>query len=163
MSTSTERILAIDPGYDRVGVALIDKPLQGKEILVDSTCILTNSNDSFVVRLAQIGTEVTRMIKTHHPTLFAIENLFLVNNQKTAMRVAEARGMLLYVAHTKGLPIHEFTPLEIKAAITGDGKSPKDRVMYMLPKLIEVTKPITYDDEWDAIAIGITCSAHLRL
>lgn len=159
---STIRILAIDPGYDRVGIAVIDKHQQDRETLVYSSCIRTNAKEAFVERLAQIGSGVEQVISEYAPTVFAIENLFLANNQKTAMRVAEARGALLYIAQQHTLSIYEYTPLQIKAAITGDGKSPKDRLMYMLPKLITILHPITYDDEWDAIAIGLTCSAHTR-
>lgn len=159
---SAIRILSIDPGYDRVGIAIIDKHQQGRETLVYSSCIRTNAKETFVERLAQIGTEVEQYILEYAPVFFAIENLFLATNQKTAMRVAEARGALLYIAHRHALCIYEYTPLQIKAAITGDGKSPKNRLISMLPRLIDIHHPIVFDDEWDAIAIGLTCSAHTR-
>ena len=120
------KILGIDPGYDRLGIAVIDKPprVQGaktKETLVYSGCFQTSPKDTIYLRLEQIGKEIGRVIDEHQPECLAIENLYITKNQKTAMRVAEARGIILYEAQKRGLTITEYTPMEIKLAVTGDG------------------------------------------
>ena len=86
----------------------------------------------------------------------AIETLFFKNNQKTAMRVSEARGVMLYVASVLGLEVKEFSPMAIKIAVTGYGNSDKGQVVFMVQKLIKTNKEIKYDDEYDAIAVGLT-------
>ncbi|MCX6755818.1 MAG: crossover junction endodeoxyribonuclease RuvC, partial [Candidatus Nomurabacteria bacterium] len=95
----------------------------------------------------------------YKPTALAIEKLFFTTNQKTVMGVAEARGVIVYSAIKHGLKIFEYTPPQIKIAVTGYGKSDKSAVMSMVPKLIKIEKIIKSDDELDAIAIGLTCLA----
>ena len=154
------RILAIDPGYERVGIAIIDKsPGDKKEKLVYSDCFKTSAKLAFVTRLAHIGAELERLIDEYQPKALAIETLFFSTNQKTAMRVSEARGVSIYTMASRGLPVHEYSPLQIKLAVTGHGKSDKKQVIMMVPKLIEIKKDIAHDDEYDAIAIGLTCMA----
>ena len=149
------KVIAIDPGYERMGVAIIEKN-GPKEELVFSECFKTSSNIEHSERLKLIGKEIEVLIKKYEPKEMAIENLFFQNNQKTAMHVSEARGVMLYVASVAELPVKEFTPIEIKIAVTGYGKSDKDQVTEMVKKLIKINKDIKYDDEYDAIAIGLT-------
>ncbi len=153
------RVLSIDPGYERLGVAVLEKnPSNNKPVLVFSDCFKTKKNLLFTDRLLQIGLYIESIIEKYQPTTFSIENLFLSNNQKTAMRVAETRGVLLYIAKKHGLPVFELTPLQIKLSITGNGKSDKTGVEKMLklilPELSKTTKKI--DDEFDAIACGLS-------
>ena len=148
------RVLAIDPGFERLGIAIIDK--DKKEVLLYSDCFKTSPRDSFYVRLRQLGEEISRIIEIYEPNACAIETLFFQNNQKTAMHVAEARGVVAYEAARRGIPIFEFTPLQIKMAITSHGRSDKKQVTFMVPKLIKIEKEIKHDDEYDAIAIGLT-------
>lgn len=154
------RIIAIDPGYERLGIAIIEK--DGKEKLLFSECFKTKANLPFVDRLELIGREVARIIEEYQPTALAIENLFIETNQKTAMRVAEVRGAILYQAKVLGLDIHEYTPLQIKVATTGYGKATKIQVMTMVKKLVSGAESIKQDDEMDAIAIGLTHFAYVR-
>lgn len=154
------RLVAFDPGYERLGIAVLDKEGGAKEELVYSDCFTTSPKKEFTERLYELLLETQRVIESYKPEACAIENLFLSNNQKTAMRVSEVRGALLSVALLHKLPIYEYTPLQIKAAITGDGKSDKQRMMWMVPKLIHIQKDIPHDDEYDAIAVGLTCFAH---
>jgi crossover junction endodeoxyribonuclease RuvC len=156
------KVIAIDPGYDRVGVAVIEKTQGGKEILLFSDCITTDKKDSIDYRIAQVGDTLSEIVSIYFPDFFAIENLFLTTNQKTVMGVAEARGVFKYIAHIHKLPIVEFTPLQIKIAITGYGRSSKDAVSFMIPKLIALPDKKMIDDEVDAIAIGLTFFAHHR-
>lgn len=153
------RILGIDPGFERLGIAIIDKPLTGKEEVIYSECFHTSPLIPFHERLALLGEETRKIIESYKPKALAIEKLYITNNQKTAMNVAEARGVVIYEASQAGLGIYEYTPGEIKIAITGYGKATKDMVMAMVPKLCKMSKLTNSDDELDAVAIGLTCCA----
>ena len=152
------KILAIDPGYERVGVAVIERDGKQKETLEYSSCFKTSTKIPFHERLTAIGCELERIIKKYKPGALAIEKLYFTTNQKTAMGVAEARGVMMYVASCNNLEIFEYTPLQIKVAVTGYGKATKDMVLSMVPKLIQMESKNS-DDELDAIAIGLTCYA----
>lgn len=156
------KIIAFDPGYDRCGIAYIERSADGKERLVESTCITTNRKDVFENRIYDISVIVRNWIEKHNPDVCVLETLFFAKNQKTAMRVAEARGALLLTVTQAGVPIHEFTPKEVKVAVTGDGAASKHQVMSMIPRLLSLKKEIKFDDEYDAIAVGLTASAILR-
>jgi len=161
------KLLAIDPGYERIGIAIIERlpkpvsPNQGgqKDVLVYSSCFKTKIIFSFPERLLAIGSEVERVIKEYRPTALAIEKIYFTTNQKTAMGVAEARGAIIYTAVKNRLSIFEYSPPQIKVAVTGYGKASKIMVMSMIPKLIQGADKISSDDELDAIAIGLTCMA----
>lgn len=153
------KILAIDPGFERVGVAILERKPKEKDSLVYSTCFKTSPKIPFHERLTLIGSEMEKIIKKHKPEALAIEKLYFETNQKTAMGVSEARGVIVYSASRNGLKIFEYTPPQIKVAVTGYGKASKDAVMSMVPKLINMDKKSESDDELDAIAIGLTCLA----
>ncbi len=156
------KILGIDPGYDRLGIAIIEKPSKGKETLIYSDCLQTSAKEDIYTRFGKIGTEVRRIIKEFKPDAFAIETLFITKNQKTAMRVAESRGIIMYEAIQAGIPIHEYNPMQIKMAVTSDGRSDKERVIKMVGLLVSMPKKVTQDDEYDAIAVALTHAAHVR-
>lgn len=149
------RIIAIDPGYERMGVAVLEK-MTGKEKLIFSECFKTSAKISHDKRLKLIGQEIEKLIEKFQPEAMAIETLFFTNNQKTAMHVSEARGVMLYVASVTGLSVVEFSPVAIKVAVTGYGASDKDQVTAMVQRLIQIDTDIKYDDEYDAIAVGLT-------
>ncbi len=151
------RVLAIDPGYERLGIAVLEKfsGNKNKEYVVFSECFRTSQKSSFEERLLAVGLEVEKMIEEYKPTALVIENLFLINNQKTAMRVSEVRGAILYVCKKNKLEIKELTPLQIKMAVTGNGKSAKDQVIKMVKLLVSNPKANVLDDEYDAIAAGL--------
>ncbi|MEK9184742.1 MAG: crossover junction endodeoxyribonuclease RuvC [Patescibacteria group bacterium] len=153
------KLISIDPGYERLGIAIIEKEKTNKETLIYSACFKTSAKLPFTSRLKLIGDEIEQLIKKFHPLALAIETLFLSNNQKTAMRVSEVRGAILYIATVNNLKIYEYTPLAIKIATTGYGKSTKNQMIAMVPRLIKINKEIAHDDEYDAIAVGITCLA----
>jgi crossover junction endodeoxyribonuclease RuvC len=155
-------ILGIDPGYERVGTAIVAKEQGQKETVLYSDCFKTSPNISFEERLLFIGNEIQRLIDTYKPTALSIENLFLSNNQKTAMRVSEVRGAIIYIAMINNLNIKEFTPLQIKSAVGGHGKSDKNSMIKMIPILVKINKKIKHDDEYDAIACGLTYFAYSR-
>jgi len=149
------KTLAIDPGFDRVGVAIVVKE-NNKEKLLFSKCIETNRKDIQAKRLEQIGLEIKKIIKKWKPETLAIEKLFFNQNVKSAMRVAEARGVIIYEAVCAGLEIFEYDPQEIKLAVTGYGKAAKTEVQNMAMRLLGLSTKSKYDDEADAIALGIT-------
>lgn len=156
------KVLAIDPGYERLGIAVIEKPKNGKEFLLYSDCFRTNPKDAFEERLLQIGDETERVIKEYAPDSLAIEQLYFNTNQKTVMHVAEVRGVINYLSKKNNLKLFEYSPLQIKNAVSGYGRSTKEQVAKMVPHLIEIKKEIKLDDEYDAIAIGLTCLASER-
>lgn len=155
------KILAIDPGYDRLGVAVLDKN-DGKEKLLFSTCFETNKTEAQSERLMALGNKVDAVLDKYKPECVAIETLFFNQNRSTAIKVAEVRGMLLYLAKKHGCEVREFGPQEIKVAVTGYGKSDKQAVFDMVKRLIPEAPKHGLDDEYDAIAIGITALAHHR-
>jgi len=163
MQNKVYRVLGIDPGYERIGVAVLEKDTHGKETVLFSDCIITKRTDSHPERLRILGNAVLEIIKKHKPNACAIEKLFFNENQKTALSVAEARGVLLFASASNDIPVFEYTPLEVKTAITGYGRADKKQMTAMLPKLISITKKIRYDDEYDAIAIALTCFAREKI
>ena len=148
-------VLGIDPGYDRLGVALVKKD-GGKEELVFSDCFLSSPKDTLGERLLSVGNELEKLIKEHKPDTVATEKLYFTVNQKTAMSVAEARGVISYLSAKHKIPLFEYTPPEIKLTVTGYGNANKKQVAEMIPRLIKISKGIKYDDEYDAIAIALT-------
>ncbi len=159
---SAIRILGIDPGFDRLGVCIVDKD-GTKETLVFSTCIITNRKDSFEKRLSVIGQGVEQIIITYKPHELAIETIFFTNNQKTIITVAEVRGVCIYLAHIHGVKLFEYSPPQIKLAIAGHGKATKEDIAHMVPKILKQPLRIySLDDEIDAIAIALTHSANRR-
>ena len=155
------KVLGIDPGYGRCGVALVEK-VNGREILLYSDCIETSSKDEFGDRLAAVADGCARLMREHAPDCVAMERLYFTTNQKTAMKVAEVRGALLNTAALAGLSVFEYTPGQIKSASAGYGGADKAAVARMLHALLKINKVIKYDDEYDAIAIGVTHLAHSR-
>jgi len=156
------RILGIDPGFERIGIAILEKEKKG-DVLLYSNCFKTLSSLPFHKRLALIGEEISRVIKKYNPDVLAIETLFFNTNQKTAFLVSEARGVILYESAQYNLKIYEYTPLQIKIAITGYGRADKNQLNNMTKQLIVIKKDIKSDDEMDAIAAAVTCSASYRL
>lgn len=160
MSQETVRIIGIDPGFDRLGVGIIDK-LGMKETLVYSCCIITNKKNTFEERLAHVANELGALLTKYSPQELSIETIFITKNQKTVINVAEVRGVCLYICHLHKVKIFEYSPPQIKTAITGYGKATKDDIGVMVPKIIKhVFDKKTLDDELDAIAIALTHSAN---
>ncbi|MDD5318955.1 MAG: crossover junction endodeoxyribonuclease RuvC [Candidatus Pacebacteria bacterium] len=158
------KILAIDPGYERLGIAILEKNKSDKkEKLLYSDCFKTSAKIPFCERLVLIGDQIEKIIEIYKPAALSIETLFITNNQKTAMHVAEARGVIIYEASRAGLSVSEYTPLQVKLATTGHGSGDKKQIIKMLPNLISLNKEIRHDDEYDAIALGITYFAYNKI
>lgn len=153
------KVLGIDPGYDRLGVAILEFE-NGREMVRYSDCILTDATLPLSERLFTLGEQFNTLLTTHQPDAIGIETLFFNKNQKTAIGVAQARGIILYLARSHGATIYEFGPQEVKVAVTGHGASDKKAVIDMVLRLATGVPERAHDDEYDAIAVGITCLAH---
>ena len=154
------KIISIDPGYERLGIAVLEKNRGEKESWIYSETFQTSKDDEFVDRLHQLGVRFDEVIAEHQPEALAIEKLFFNNNQKTATNVSETRGAIIFIAKRAGLEVYEYTPLQIKVAVAGHGRADKKAVIEMTKKLIKVPEGKRYDDEYDAIACGLTCFAY---
>lgn len=167
MTRSNETtVLAIDPGYDRLGVAVL-KETAGKSALLFSDCIVTDKKNPHEKRLAIVGEAISELIKKWQPDALAIEELFFSKNQKTALLVSQALGVIIYEASRADVEVFYYKPIEVKVAVTGYGKSDKEHVTSMVPRLIkmdddsrdqsgQLAKKKRHDDEYDAIAVGLT-------
>lgn len=161
--TRSRIVLAIDPGFDRIGLAVMkldgDKPR-----LLFSECFKTSSKEKRSDRLFTIGQEVRRVIKKWQPKDLAIETLFFNTNITSAIGVAEARGIIIYEAAEAGMETFEYSPQAIKIAVTGYGKADKIQIANMVKKLVNLPLKLSkrFDDEVDAIALGITHLANKR-
>jgi crossover junction endodeoxyribonuclease RuvC len=154
------KILAIDPGYGRCGIAVLEKNA-GKERLIHSECVETSPQTDFPLRLAEVVAACARVLRMQKPDSVAIEKLYFEKNKKTAMQVAEVRGAIIALAAQEGVSVKEYTPMQVKAAL-GYGKADKKQVAKMLHMLVKIDKPIKHDDEYDAIAVGVTHLAHTK-
>jgi crossover junction endodeoxyribonuclease RuvC len=151
------RILAIDPGYDRLGIAVVEGD-PSRPTLIMSDCVRPDKGVR-ADRLAHVSKAVTAAIKKYAPDVLALETLFFSINKKTAIGVAEARGAILAAAGAATLPVIECSPQHVKSAVTGHGGASKAAVAEMVPRLLSLPKKKRLDDELDAIAIGITALA----
>ncbi|MEK7531961.1 MAG: crossover junction endodeoxyribonuclease RuvC [Patescibacteria group bacterium] len=149
------RILSVDPGYDKLGFAILEER-ERKPFLVHSECFRTKREMCFEERLFFLGKRCAFLIEKYSPEEFAMETLFFSNNAKTAMHVAEVRGALLYLAMEKRLLVFEYAPQTIKSAVSSYGRGEKGQISRMVERLIDVPHKITEDDEYDAIAVGLT-------
>lgn len=154
---SDMKILAIDPGFDRLGIAVVSGTASNPEFIYGA-CV-TPKNGVLSQRLAEVFYAVENAIKEHKPDVVAVETLFFSVNKKTALNVAHARGVILVAASTNNIPVTEYSPQEVKLAVTGYGNADKKAVTHMVEKLISLPEQKRLDDEFDAIALGITALA----
>ena len=152
------RIIGIDPGYAIVGYGVVD--YAGNRFgVVEYGAIQTAAGMPFERRLEQVWDELSAVLIRTRPDAMAVEKLFFTTNQKTAIDVAQARGVIQLCAVKHGLALSEYTPLQVKQSVVGYGKAEKKQVMHMTKVLLnleEVPKP---DDTADALAVAI-CHAH---
>ena len=148
------RILGIDPGYAIVGWGVVEYE-GGRFRPLDFGAVTTEAGTPFGQRLAQIYLQITELLERFRPDALSIEKLYFQNNQKTAIEVAEARGVILLAAEQQGVPVFEYTPLQVKSAVTGFGQAQKPQVMEMTRRLLRLTAVPKPDDTADALAIAI--------
>lgn len=152
------RILGIDPGFAITGFSVID--YEGNKFkLITSGAILTEAHTSFPLRLEQIYNQLNQIITEYKPDAMAIEELFFNNNAKTAINVAQARGVVLVTAKLNKVPIYEYTPLQVKQAVVGYGRADKMQVQRMVKMILNEENLPKLDDTTDSMAMAI-CHAH---
>jgi crossover junction endodeoxyribonuclease RuvC len=148
------RILGVDPGYHRTGLAVIE--VTGNKItLLDSRVVETSASDELSIRLLQVYNELENEIVLFNPNSIAVEELFFAKNVKTGIGVAHARGVVLLAAAKSKLTVAEYKPAVIKLGITSNGNATKDQVLFMVERLLGMKFEKRYDDEIDAIAVAI--------
>jgi crossover junction endodeoxyribonuclease RuvC len=165
--TLSRVVLGIDPGFDRLGLAILSEE-NGASVLLHSECFETDRKASKEERLLAIGLRVKEIIEKWQPQELAIEKLFFNQNTSSALGVAEARGVILYEAAAAGIIVYEYSPQDVKIAVTSYGKADKTQVEMMVSKLIKLRSPKNNkeklkDDEIDAVALGITRLASRRV
>ena len=152
------RILGIDPGYAIVGYGVVDCQ-NNRFTPVGFGAITTKAGTPFGDRLAAIYHDMIAVIDKYKPEHLAIERLYFNTNTTTAIDVAQARGVILLAAHEKGVGVFEYTPLQVKQAITGYGKAEKQQVMEMVKSFLALKSIPKPDDTADALALAV-CHGH---
>ena len=176
------RIIGIDPGTATTGYSIIEEIDKKKEKkgrsggkgddfswikVIDYGCIITDSFLPDGQRLKIINNELNKLIKKHKPDVLAVESLYFFKNLKTAIPVSQAKGVILLTAAKKRMPVYEFTPLQMKMAITGYGKAEKKQVQEMIKVIFGLEgkpkdKNKRKDDATDALGIAFCCALQLR-
>ncbi|KKQ79131.1 MAG: Crossover junction endodeoxyribonuclease RuvC [Parcubacteria group bacterium GW2011_GWC2_38_7] len=155
-------ILGIDPGYGITGYGLVE--CVGSRLkALDYGVIETSSHDEFPERLKTLNTELSKIIKKYKPNLLAVEDLFFYKNVTTAMKVAQARGVVILSAVLAKIPIVEFTPLQVKQAISSYGRAGKNQVQQMVKVFLSLETIPKPDDAADALAVAICAANSHRL
>ena len=153
-------IIGIDPGYAIVGIGVIE--YKGNKFrTLEYNAITTPAEMPTVERLKKIYTEMTSYLIKYDPDAVAIEELFFNSNQKTAINVAQARGVLLVAVANANVPICEYTPLQVKQSVTGYGRADKKQVQQMVKAILHLETIPKLDDTADAMAIAV-CHAHVK-
>ncbi|KKR03904.1 MAG: Crossover junction endodeoxyribonuclease RuvC [Parcubacteria group bacterium GW2011_GWF2_39_13b] len=158
-------ILGIDPGTATTGFGIIKKTDKGKKAVngfgfeyLAHGVIKTTTDFSAADRLNKIHIELNKILKTHQPAIVAVESLFFFKNLKTALPVSQARGVILMTLAKKRLPIHEFTPLQMKMIVAGYGRAEKKQVQETIKRLLALKEIPRPDDAADALGIAICCA-----
>jgi crossover junction endodeoxyribonuclease RuvC len=152
------RIMGIDPGLATVGYGIVDY-YKNEFKTYDYGAVLTKAGKKTELRLEEIYENIEELIKISHPDAVSIEKLYFNTNEKTAVNVCQARGVILLAATRNKVPVFEYTPLQIKQAVTGYGRAEKKQIIYMVTKILNLKKEPTPDDAADALAMAI-CHAY---
>lgn len=150
------RILGIDPGLAITGYGVIEGT--SSPVAVRYGEVRTPAQAPEATRLHRIHEQVRNVIRELSPDMLAVEQLFFNKNTRSAMAVGQARGVILLAAAEAGMEVHEFTPLEVKLAVTGQGRATKDQVGYMVKALLSLEEVPRPDDVADALAVALTCA-----
>jgi crossover junction endodeoxyribonuclease RuvC len=154
-------ILGIDPGTTGMGFAILDASRE-PPVVIDRGLIPTPKLGTTAERLVAIGDAIDGLIAAHRPADLVLERLYFNKNVKTAMLVAEARGIALLCGARAGLKVSEYTPQEVKLSVTGSGSADKGQVQRMLHLVLRLEGPITQDNVADAVAIALTHAQRVR-
>ena len=156
-------ILGIDPGTATTGYGIIKQDKRSDEFeIIDYGAITTQKTLNDAQRLEILAKDLSKLIKKYRPDVAGVEKLFLTTNQKTAMTVSQARGVVLYICQKYRLPVLEFTPLQIKSFVCGYGKADKKQVQYLIQKTFKLKAAPKPDDAADALAVALCAGYHYR-
>ena len=155
-------ILGIDPGTAITGFGVLKKIGKHELKLIDYGCIKTPTNLSTAERLALLNKELSSLLKKQKPDIAAIEDIFFFKNLKTAIKVSQARGVILFTIAKAKIPIYEYTPLQIKQAVACYGRAEKSQVQKMVKRLLNLKDIPKPDDASDALATAICCANTIR-
>lgn len=147
-------ILGIDPGIATIGFGVLQAERQGNRLLRYGV-ITTPAGLPLASRLLQISQDMDELIAQFHPDAMSVEELFFTNNITTGISVAHGRGVILLAAEKAGVPIFEYTPMQVKQAVVGYGKAEKRQVMLMTQRLLKLKAIPRPDDAADAIALAL--------
>lgn len=155
------RILGIDPGIAIVGYGVVDKEGNAyKTIAYDA--VTTRAHTPLEQRLEKVYTGINEIIKMYKPDAMSIEELFFNNNAKTALTVGQARGVIILAAVQNNIPVYEYTPLQVKQALTGYGRASKSQIQQMMKSMLALTEIPKPDDVADALAIAVCHGNSMR-
>lgn len=149
------RILGIDPGYHRCGFAVVERAAQDTAQLLGSGTVQTKRGEPLAVRLHVLALELERLLAEWRPDCVAVEEVYFTRNAKTAIGVAQARGVVLEHSAAAGLPVAEYAPTTVKSQLTGNGQADKRQVAYMVSRWFSLGEDARLDDELDAIAVAL--------
>ena len=150
------RVLGIDPGTARLGYAIVDFDMNARSLaLISCGIIKTTKDDSDAIRLKIIRNDLEQIINSFKPEFASVEELFFFKNLKTIVPVAQARGVILETCATNSIEVFEYTPLEMKKIITGDGRAEKSLVSNIVHREFNLQEQITPDDAVDAVALAM--------
>ncbi len=156
------RVLGIDPGTTRIGYGLIEKTGMTLAHIESGLLPVSPAGRGDAERLVDLQNQLTRLIKRLRPDIIGVEKLFFTKNKKTAMRVSEARGVILKTAAESGAQLIEVSPAEAKIAVTGNGRAEKAAVAKMTNLILKIPPRKVVDDVTDALAIAIATSSNCR-
>lgn len=151
-------ILGIDPGIAITGYGIIKAGKNNQLSMIEYGCIRTSKKDEHSQKLLKIYTDLSKILKKHKPDKIAIENIYFAKNVKTAMKVCEARGVAVLASSQRMAQIFEFTPLQVKQALTGYGHAAKVQIQKMVKLILKLRNIPNPDDAADALAIAICCA-----
>lgn len=161
-SSKSTILMGIDPGFDRIGWAVCQSSPQGLQPLAFG-CIRTNKKETQLERYKQLATDLTALVTRYQPSCAAVESLFFATNQKTAIAVAQARGIILAQLFDHHIRIHEYTPLQIKQATAGYGNADKAAMEKMVRLQLQLPAEKIIDDTIDALAMVLTLHSRMRV
>ncbi len=148
-------IMGIDPGLAIVGFGIVGHTTSTDLKALEYGAVLTPAHTKTEDRLLEIYDNIDQLIKTYKPDAISIEKLFFNTNEKTAINIAQARGVIVLAARKNNIPIYEYTPLQIKQALTGYGRAEKKQIMYMVKTILKLKCEPKPDDTADALAAAI--------
>lgn len=161
MNPENSIVMGIDPGFDRFGISVVRR-VKGKDVVLYSNCIQTDKKLTFEQRLVLVIDEFEKILTEHKPDLICMEAVFMHNNAKSVINVAEIKGAVKLIVSRKNIRIIEMTPQKIKLAVAGSGAAKKDEVIKMVKMITKHISNTGLDDEYDAIACGLAGLAYCK-